>query len=269
MLRRLSDGLLTCALVLLNVGCPGDLQGEWPDTPLPTCEGDIDVVREIFGRHCGSDACHDGPEPEESLDLIQDDDEAVFASLISVSSTQCDGRVRIDPNDVSQSFILDKIRGRSAIPPGCGDQMPFGSRLNPNEISCVERWIRERLDGVDGGVRPDAAIDAGDAGVEDAGEDAGPVDAPEDMGADMGPDPVDCAPIAAGGFVLCDSEADRCTGEFLASESCDALCATAGLTCVSGFENIGSGDCMFDDTMPLACDNALAHMSDYCECGRP
>lgn len=255
--------LIACGLA---AGCPGDLEGEWPDTPLPQCEGDIDVVTQIFGRHCGTDACHDGPEPEEGLDLIQDSDDAVFMSLISVESTQCDGRVRIDPNDVSQSFILDKIRGRSAIPPGCGDQMPFGSRLNPNEISCVERWIRQRIDGVDAGM-VDAAMP--DAGMEDAGEeDAGPDDAGEmDMGPpDMGM-MVDCAPIGAMGFVLCDSNPDSCTGEFTMGESCDALCAAAGLTCTMAYENIGSGDCMFDMTMPLACDNALAHMSDYCECG--
>lgn len=259
--------MLVTLMLALTMGCPGDLQGEWPDTPLPQCEGDIDVVREIFGRHCGSDACHDGPEPEEGLDLLQDSDDAVFASLISVPSTQCDGRVRIDPNDVSQSFILDKIRGRSAIPPGCGDQMPFGSRLNPNEISCVERWIRQRIDGVDGGM-----VDAStpDAGADDGGDDAGGMDAGEaDMGpADMGM-AVDCMPIMDMGFVLCDSAADGCTGEFLASESCDALCAAAGLTCIGAYENIGSGDCMFDMTMPLACNNPDAHMSDYCECGTP
>ena len=268
MLRTVSLAALLLGS-MLGGGCPGDLEGEWPDTPLPQCEGDIDVVTQIFGRHCGSDACHDGPEPEEGLDLIQDSDDAVFAALVSVPSTQCDGRLRIDPNDVSMSFILDKIRGRSAIPPGCGDQMPFGSRLNPNEISCVERWIRQRFDGVDGGlVDSGPVVDGGmeDSGEEDAGEmDAGMMDmGPADMG--MG---VDCAPIMAMGFVLCDSMADGCTGEFLASESCDALCATAGLTCVTGYENVGSGDCMFDDTMPLDCANTLAHMSDYCVCTTP
>ena len=143
--------------------------------------------------------------------------------------------------------------------------MPFGSRLNPNEISCVERWIRQRIDGVDGGMR-DAAV--GDVGMDDGGDDAGPMDAGMvDMGpADMGM-AVDCAPIMAMGFVLCESNPDGCTGEFTMSESCDALCAAAGLTCTAAYENIGSGDCMFDDTMPLECGNAAAHMSDYCECG--
>lgn len=252
------------------MGCPGDLQGEWPDTPLPQCEGDIDVITEIFGRHCGTDACHDGPDPEEGLDLIQATDDDVFASLISIPSTQCDGRVRVDPNDATQSFILDKIRGRSAIPPGCGDQMPFGSRLNPNEISCVERWIRQRIDGVDGGVVRDGGVD--DAGMEDdAGEeDAGPMDAGEmDMGPpDMGM--MDCMGIAdMAGFVLCDTTPGACTGEFTMGGSCDAVCAAAGLVCVQAYENIGSGDCMFDNTMPIPCDNSLdpMHMSDYCECG--
>lgn len=255
------------ALVALLGACPGDLENpeRFPPGPLPDCVGDIDVVAEIFATNCGTDSCHQGADPAADLDLLGPDP---FGELVAVPSTQCEGRLRVDPEDVRESFLLDKLRGPAAILPGCGDPMPFLSRLDGNQIACVERWVLENLQARrDGGTPADGGSDA--ATLADAGEGAdaaGGVDAGTDAG--MGPsDP--CQPIEDDpGFVLCERGADRCAGEFLSMQQCSAFCAAAGLSCVESYENVGAGECMFDMTMSLGCAD-MGHMADYCVCGRP
>ncbi|MEM9068412.1 MAG: hypothetical protein AAGE52_07890 [Myxococcota bacterium] len=253
----------------LLTGCPGDLKNpdRFPAELPPECVGNIDVVEDIFRTSCGTSSCHEGEDPAAGLNLL---DGNAFDNLFGQPSTSCEGRMRIDPaaESVRDNFLIDKLLGASAIPPGCGDPMPFLSRLSGNEISCVQRWILDNMEGnVDGGMPRDSGagdMDSGggdmDAGAgEDAGEDAGP-------GEDAATDP--CQPIEDGAdWVLCDRGPDTCTGEFQNSSNCMDLCASAGLVCTASFQNIGSGDCMFDNTMPLDC--MAGNMSDYCECGRP
>ena len=148
-------------------GCPGSLEnpGRFPSGPLPECVGDIDVEREIFAVRCGSGECHEGDDPAEGLNLL---DGNAFRHLLDVPSTKCEGRVRVDSENVRNSFLLDKLRGLSAIPPGCGDQMPFLSLLNANEIACVERWLIENIEASrDAGVSRDSGSTSGeDAGAQ-------------------------------------------------------------------------------------------------------
>ncbi|HJK91204.1 MAG TPA: hypothetical protein RMH85_15960 [Polyangiaceae bacterium LLY-WYZ-15_(1-7)] len=259
--RALALALLSASLVALG-GCPGDLQDadRFPSTPLPECVGDIDVEREIFEMRCGTDSCHAGDEPAAELNLVDAPD--VFAELMNVDATQCDGRVRVDPDDVLNSFLLDKIRGPGAIPPGCGDQMPFLSRLNGNEIACVQRWIQVNLEGHDGGVP--MGDDAG------PGEDAGPE---EDAGTpmeDAGPEPVDCSPIDdAPNWRLCQSSADSCEGIFDdgPDSTCADVCGAAGLVCTASYADV-PGECAFNEAEPFGCEDR-GNMADYCICERP
>ncbi|MBX3250691.1 MAG: hypothetical protein KF901_26165 [Myxococcales bacterium] len=252
MLRRIVAPLV---LVALAAGCPGKLQNpeRFPATPLPECAGNIDVVADIFQRRCGTDSCHQGSEPASALNLIDGDP---FANLLSVPSTECDGRLRVDPENVIESFLLDKLRGPEYIPPGCGDPMPFLSRLNGNEIACVERWILENImERSDGGMpRPDGG--AGDAGGGDAGGDAG------DAG--MASDP--CQPIADAGHLLCQRAPGRCEAVFMSS-NCNAVCALAGLVCVSSYADDDMGMCTYDTDTSFGCDDGGGRMTDYCICG--
>ena len=256
-------------LAPLLLACPGDLKNpeRFPPGPLPDCVGDIDVVGEIFANHCGTESCHQGSDPAAGLDLLGGD---AFDQLAGVPSTQCDGRLRIDRDDVRSSFLLDKLRGPAFIPPGCGDPMPFASRLDGNQIACVERWVLENLQARRDGGSPsrDAGIggsDADVAGARDAGMDTAGTDA-GDAGDDAATDP--CQPIADDpGFTLCERSADRCAGEFLSMQQCAAFCAAAGLSCVESYENVGAGECMFDPRLPLECADR-GHMADYCVCGR-
>lgn len=246
---------------LLAAGCPGDLQNpdRFPATPLPDCAGNIDVVADIFERRCGTDSCHAGDEPAAELNLL---DGNAFENLLSVPSTECEGRLRVDPDDVINSFLLDKLRGQEFIAPNCGDPMPFLSRLNGNEIACVERWILENLMAADGGVPTPVDGGRADAGTVDGG---GEVDAGEDAG-EMMTDP--CDPIEGAGRVLCMRSATGCSAVFtMGGTSCDAVCALAGLTCTAAYADADDGSCTHDTAMAVSCNNDDGGMSDHCICG--
>lgn len=78
--------------------------------------------------------------------------------------------------------------------------------------------------------------------------------------------PVDCSGIPLAGYELCDSSPDTCGAVFMDSSGCSAVCAAAGLECVTAFENADDA-CAAELSLPeLACDSG--HQSDYCECGR-
>ncbi|MCB9599863.1 MAG: hypothetical protein H6721_10470 [Sandaracinus sp.] len=260
MLRSSRLFWLVGAVVLLGTGCPGDLKDpqRFPATPLPECAGNIDVVADIFERRCGTDSCHAGDEPAADLNLL---DGNAFEHLMAVPATQCEGRVRVDPDDVINSFLLDKLRGPEFIPPNCGDPMPFLSRLNGNEIACVERWILENLMEADGGMPTPrdgggTEEDGGTTPTEDAGVDAG----------EMMSDP--CGPIEGAGRVLCMRSATGCSAVFtMGGTSCDEVCALAGLTCTAAYADADDGTCTFDMATTVTCDNDDGGMSDHCVCG--
>lgn len=267
MASRLSTsvtGLLAC---LLLSACPGSLDpDDFPNDPIPPCRGDVDVPREIFAMRCGTSSCHEGDEPAAELDLLGPDP---LSELVGVPSTQCDGRLRVDPADVRSSFLLDKLRGPSVIPPGCGDPMPFLSRLNGNEIGCVERWIRLGLtgdvDGGPGGVDSGPGTDAGPGVDTGPGDDAGPMDA----GTDTGPMGVDCSGVNdLEGLELCREAPDRCELVFRnGPRTCADACAAAGLTCMEAFDDL-SPMCEPDLAAMLSCDMDMG-MAYYCICGMP
>lgn len=112
--------------------------------------------------------------------------------------------------------------------------------------------------GEDGGAPPpiDAAVAGRDGSTTLPGTDAGPSAAP-----------VDCGAIEEGGYELCASSDVGCEGVFRGSEGCAALCASAGLVCVMGYEDV-DGMCAADHARPeLGC-GATGHQSDYCVCAR-
>ena len=67
-----------------------------------------------------------------------------YANLVGVSPTnltaQNAGKLRVDPGNPGNSFILDKLRGD--LDPGEGERMPFGLRpLHALNIQLIEEWI--------------------------------------------------------------------------------------------------------------------------------
>jgi pectate lyase len=78
---------------------------------------------------------------------------------------------------------------------------------------------------------------------------------------------VDCSGISNAGYELCSETADTCGAVFTDSSGCTAVCAAAGLTCLSASENLATS-CGPDSNLPeLPCDSG--HVSDFCLCGGP
>ena len=105
----------------------------------------------------------------------------------------------------------------------------------------------------------------GTAGAVSAGGAAGAVSAGGTAG--TGPIMVDCSGISNAGHELCSESAEGCGAVFTDGAGCTAVCAAAGLTCVSASENLDDS-CGPDTSRPeIACDSG--HQSDFCQCGGP
>ncbi|MEM1415219.1 MAG: hypothetical protein AAGH15_09975 [Myxococcota bacterium] len=132
-------GLATLVLALA-AGCPGELEdvSRFSTVVSDFClDPNFDVVAEFRASCGGPNLCHEGDDPAAGLDLVS---EGIFERMASRSSDSCDGRLVVDPANVDESFLLDKLLGP---PPGCGDRMPLVGFLNDSEVGCVARWLEE------------------------------------------------------------------------------------------------------------------------------
>lgn len=79
------------------------------------------------------------------------------------------------------------------------------------------------------------------------------------------PLPMDCSDIArAPERHLCSAGPTGCAAVYTDSSSCNAVCASVGLSCVAAFDNI-DGTCSRDpNAAQLSCNTG--HQSDYCVC---
>jgi len=112
---------------------------------------------------------------------------------------------------------------------------------------------------------PDPAVDAG-AWTPDPEADAA-VASPDAAGEPPDGPPLDCGALASAGFEVCEASAERCGTVFRAREGCAAVCASAGLVCVEGWEDV-DGMCAADRSRAALGCAATGHASDYCVCGR-
>lgn len=139
----------------LLVACPGELEDvtRFSATASSFCnDPSFDVVGEFRASCGGQNICHEGETPAANLDLVSD---GVYERMVGRPSDSCDGRVVVDANDASQSFLIDKLFGP---PEGCGDRMPLVGFLNDAEVGCVTLWLEEQQDApgdpMDGGAAP-------------------------------------------------------------------------------------------------------------------
>lgn len=122
------------ALLLLS-GCAGELRGNEDDyRALVQTQVGCDRIAEVFTEECG--ACHNPTAKLGELDLTED-----FESrLVDIPSADpnCASRKLVDPLNPAASFLLEKVTSKT---PECGDQMPFGLRLDPADLACIRGWI--------------------------------------------------------------------------------------------------------------------------------
>lgn len=100
------------------------------------------IQKHVFvGRSCSRSTCHNVAQAPHDLSLEVGE---AHASLVGVAPTNgiaaAAGKLRVDPGNPANSFIVDKLRGRLAL--GEGARMPFGlRRLRTIDIRVVEEWI--------------------------------------------------------------------------------------------------------------------------------
>lgn len=107
------------------------------------------------------------------------------------------------------------------------------------------------------GTAPVGPVSSAPPGV--AGSDPTPPNAPPPV-----PEKVNCSPLVAAGYELCDSADDYCGVVFTDGSGCNAVCASAGLRCAAAYENVEERCAADVDRAVIDCDSG--HQSDYCRC---
>ncbi len=114
--------------------------------PLPTWDSIFEVI--IFPA-CGA-KCHGPDAPGESIDsrdesqLDLSEPDLAYAQMVNrvAEGDECFGTgTLIVPGDADASLLIDKMASNS---PSCGDPMPSGAQLYPEEfMSVLRQWINE------------------------------------------------------------------------------------------------------------------------------
>jgi hypothetical protein len=92
-------------------------------------------VEPLLGDHCASAGCHSGMRPSEGLSLVAG---KAYAALINQPSRSCAERLLVSPEDVSSSYLMDKLLDRNLC---SGTRMPKSGTLPAQELSVIESWI--------------------------------------------------------------------------------------------------------------------------------
>jgi hypothetical protein len=127
---------LTICIVL--AACGGD-------DPQPVSRIDptfASIQAEVFTPTCAVSGCHDVSQREAGLCLAASDS---YGDLVGVepttNSARMAGKLRIDPGNPENSFLLDKLRGPDFNE---GHRMPYnGPYLSAEDIAVIETWIED------------------------------------------------------------------------------------------------------------------------------
>ena len=92
-------------------------------------------VEPIFVSNCANMGCHGFPMPSDGLDLSSG---AGYDELVDRPSTQCAGRLLVEPGNPGDSYLYDKLLGVDLC---SGTAMPKNAPLAGSEIDTVEAWI--------------------------------------------------------------------------------------------------------------------------------
>jgi hypothetical protein len=111
--------------------------------PLPPLDPTFATIQaEIFTPTCATSSCHDSDNREGGLCLEEAES---YAGLIDVEPSTIParqaGKLRVDPGNPDNSFLLDKVEG-----PGLneGARMPNERpALSAREIEAIRTWIAE------------------------------------------------------------------------------------------------------------------------------
>jgi hypothetical protein len=111
-------------------------------SPCDDAVSTLDLLeRHVFAPTCSRDTCHSGPQSDHTLSLVSGE---AHENLVGVEpdnlTARLAGKLRVDPGNPDNSFLLDKLRG--TLLPDEGERMPRTLPKIPNkEIALIEAWI--------------------------------------------------------------------------------------------------------------------------------
>jgi len=116
-----------------------------PDRDASPCD-DVTSTFDQIQRHvitpgCGRDTCHNTSQPAHQLSLAPGESHAALVGVapFNVPASNA-GKLRVDPGNPDNSFLLDKLQGK--LDSFEGERMPFGLRpLKKTHIRLIEDWI--------------------------------------------------------------------------------------------------------------------------------
>jgi hypothetical protein len=109
------------------------------------CDGATSTLdfleRHVFAPTCSRDTCHVGPQSDHTLSLLPGE---AHLNLVGVQpdnvTARRAGKLRVDPGNPDNSFLLDKLRG--ILDPDEGERMPRGlPKVSKKEIALLAAWI--------------------------------------------------------------------------------------------------------------------------------
>ena len=142
--RRSLPLVLAVAFAWFGVGCDeklADLAGPSPNLQptFSSVQRDIFEAADAAGRAACTN-CHTdvgGRTPSGGLNLRHD---LAYTALVNVASRNKAGATRVIPGDPENSYIIQKLEGRSGI---VGERMPRtgGPYLTEGQMTIIKRWI--------------------------------------------------------------------------------------------------------------------------------
>jgi hypothetical protein len=99
------------------------------------------LEQQVFFPTCSRDTCHSGPQSDHTLTLLPGEAHGNLVGVMPDNLTaRVAGKLRVDPGNPGNSYILDKLRGDLAV--NEGERMPRGlPKIPGKEIALVEAWI--------------------------------------------------------------------------------------------------------------------------------
>ncbi len=94
-------------------------------------------VQPIFTANCLE--CHSGPDAERDQDLSEG---VSYDMIVNVPAVELETMDRIEPGDVENSYLIDKLKGTHRDVGGSGARMPQGGPfLDAATIGIIEAWV--------------------------------------------------------------------------------------------------------------------------------
>jgi hypothetical protein len=139
-MQRLGWARRALCLVSLCVlsACPGrlkDADSYDADNAYPC---DVDAFTTIIGPKCATAGCHTTAGPQGGLSM-ETTTESISVIGRKATGFGCTDRTLVDPNNAASGYLFQKL---TQTMPACGQPMPNGgTRLTPEEITCIRRWF--------------------------------------------------------------------------------------------------------------------------------